>query len=86
MSLPVLENALDHGPAELQASLGYEKVSSLRNEFRALVPEVGNGRPAFLLRFGYAPAPTGRTGRLPIAAVCCVAAPPEKSASGATRP
>jgi hypothetical protein len=34
-----------------------------------LVPEIGTQRPAFVLRFGYAPAPSGKTGRLPIEAV-----------------
>jgi hypothetical protein len=69
MSLPVLANALDHGTPQLQASLGRDKVLALGDEFRALVPEVGGGRPAFLMRFGFAPAPSGRTGRLPLSAV-----------------
>ncbi len=72
MSLPVLDNALengspgsiDRGPAEM-ALLG----------LRDAAPEIGNGRLAALLRFGYAPPPSGRTGRLPMAAVCDVAPP-----------
>lgn len=70
MSVLVLENLLDHGSPELIASLGRKRLLALRDEFRALVPEVGGGRPAFLMRFGFAPAPTGRTGRLPLTAVC----------------
>jgi nitroreductase len=69
MSLPVLDNALEHGTPELVASLGREKVEGLLAELRRLAPEVGDGRLAYLMRFGYAPAPSGRTGRLPLPAV-----------------
>jgi hypothetical protein len=69
MSLLVLENALEHGPPVLVAALGRDRVSALGEQLRSLVPEIGPGRPAFLLRFGYAPAPGGRTGRLPLDAV-----------------
>jgi hypothetical protein len=68
-SLPVLENALRHGTPELIAALGREHVKGLCEEFRGLVPEVGEGRPAFLMRFGHAPPPTSRTGRLPLSTV-----------------
>jgi nitroreductase len=67
MSLPVLENALEHGSDALRAALGAARVSALLDEFRALVPELGGGRPAWLMRFGFAPPPSGRTGRLPLA-------------------
>jgi nitroreductase len=69
MSLPVLENALEHGDAALQEALGRDRVAALRDEFRALVPELGGGRLAWLKRFGFAPPPSGRTGRLPLEAV-----------------
>jgi nitroreductase len=69
MSLPVLENAIEHGDQRLVDALGRGKVEALGKEFRDSVPEVGAGRPAWLMRFGYAPPPTGRTGRLPIDAV-----------------
>ena len=69
MSLLVLENLLDQGKPELIASLGREKLATLRSEFRVLIPEVGSGRPAFLMRFGFAPSPSGRTGRRPVGAV-----------------
>lgn len=69
MSLPVLENALANGPPELVASLGRERVRGLGEEFRKLAPEVGGGRPGYLMRFGWAAPPSGRTGRLPPRAV-----------------
>ena len=69
MSLLVLENVSEHGAAALVESLGRGKLAALRDEFRALVPEIGGWRPAFLMRFGFAPAPSGRTGRLPLQAV-----------------
>ncbi|HKI30892.1 MAG TPA: hypothetical protein VKA46_03430 [Gemmataceae bacterium] len=69
MSLPVLENALDNGTPELIGALGREKVQGLLDETRRLAPEVGDGRLAYLMRFGYASAVSGRTGRLPLAAV-----------------
>jgi nitroreductase len=68
-SIPVLHNAIQHGGAALRAALGPEKVSRLVERCRELVPELGEARPAFLMRFGRAPAPTGRTGRLPLEAV-----------------
>jgi hypothetical protein len=64
--LLVLENACEHGDAALVESLGRSTLAALRDEFRALVPEIGGWRPAFLMRFGFAPAPSGRTGRLPM--------------------
>jgi hypothetical protein len=69
MSLPVLENALDHGSPALISALGRDRLTWLAAEFRTLVPEVGSGRPGFLMRFGFAPGPTGRTGRRPLQAV-----------------
>jgi nitroreductase len=69
MSLPVLENAMEHGDPALIAALGPDRVASLSEKFRALVPELAGARPAFLLRFGFADEPTGRTGRLPLESV-----------------
>jgi nitroreductase len=84
MSLCVLENASDHGSPALCESLGRATLAALRDEFRALAPEIGDGRPAFLLRFGSAPPPTGRTGRLAPAAVATTthAASPVSAARG----
>jgi hypothetical protein len=78
-SLPVLENALRHGTPEVVAALGRGQVETLRDELHRRVPELGDGRLAFLLRFGYAPPPTGRTGRLPLSAVT-------RTTSGAVTP
>ncbi len=69
MSLLVLENVSEHGDAALVASLGCGTLADLRDDFRTQVPEIGGWRPAFLMRFGFAPAPSGRTGRLPLHAV-----------------
>ena len=69
MSLPVLANALDHGDDRLKTALGVGRVAALLDDFRGLVPEIGSSRSAWLMRFGYAPPPSGRTGRLPLAAV-----------------
>ncbi|HMB08165.1 MAG TPA: hypothetical protein VKP69_31090 [Isosphaeraceae bacterium] len=75
MSLLVLENALEYGNPPLIASLGLDRVAALCQRFRGLMPELGDGRPAFLLRFGFAPAPRGRTGRLSPSAVTASASP-----------
>jgi hypothetical protein len=72
MSLLVLENVLDHGSPNLIAAVGREELARLRQTLRASAPEIGAGRPAFLLRFGFAPPPSGRTGRLPIGTVTTV--------------
>jgi hypothetical protein len=64
MSLCVLENARENGDEALRSALGERNLAEIRDAFRALVPEIGDGRLAFLMRFGFAPPPTGRTGRL----------------------
>jgi hypothetical protein len=80
MSLLVLDNVLEHGSPALVAVLGRDRLTALLEGFRALVAaEVGGGRPAFLMRFGFAPPPSGRTGRLPLHAVI-VEAPAAKAA------
>jgi hypothetical protein len=76
MSLLVLENIGEHGDAALVESLGRGTLAALQHEFRALVREIGGWRPAFLMRFGFAPAPSGRTGRLPLHAVAQYATTP----------
>lgn len=75
MSVPVLENVLEHGDNAVVASVGRDRIAAIRDGFRSLVPEIGDGRPAWLMRFGYAPPPSGRTGRLPIADVVQELAP-----------
>jgi hypothetical protein len=69
MSLLVLENVRERCDSALVESLGRDRLVALGHELRGLVPELGGGRPAFLMRFGFAPAPSGRTGRLPMHAV-----------------
>ncbi|MGD9854376.1 MAG: hypothetical protein AB7U20_05430 [Planctomycetaceae bacterium] len=66
MSLLVLLNALQHGTVEMKRSLEPERVNALAAELRETCSMVGDGRAAFLLRFGFASEPTGRTGRLPL--------------------
>ncbi|MGE3804975.1 MAG: hypothetical protein AB7K24_09915 [Gemmataceae bacterium] len=60
MSLPVLDSMAEHGTT---APLS-EGAAALLAEFHSHVPEAS--RPAFLMRFGFAEAPSGRTGRLPV--------------------
>jgi nitroreductase len=69
MTLPVLENVLDNGTPDLIESLRRRGVDDLLQEMRRLMPEIAEARLAYLLRFGKAPAPSGRTGRLPLARV-----------------
>jgi hypothetical protein len=70
MSLLVLDNVLECGSPALVALLGRDRLTALLERFRALVAtEAGGARPAFLLRFGFAPPPSGRTGRRPLQAV-----------------
>jgi nitroreductase len=66
MSLVVLETVAAQGDHALTTSLGTEKLAALAAEFRRLAPEIGHCRPAFLMRLGFAPPPSARTGRLPI--------------------
>src|SRR5262249_55019773 len=63
MSLVVLDNVLARGTPEVIASLGRNSMATLGRDFRRLAHEIGSGQPAFLMRFGFAPAPSGRTGR-----------------------
>lgn len=69
MSLLVLENVADNGLPDHIAALGRERLFELQQELHDCVSEIGDGRPAFLLRFGFAPQPAGRTGRRSIESV-----------------
>jgi nitroreductase len=73
MSLLVLENLSENGDATMLQGLGRASLTTLRNQLRELVPEIKTSRPAFLMRFGFAPPPSGRTGRLPLNAVTVLA-------------
>jgi nitroreductase len=67
MSLMVLDNALRNGTPELKAALQRQGTQALLNELDATLKNAGiSGRPMFMLRFGYAAPPSGRTGRLRI--------------------
>lgn len=74
MSLPVLDNVRTNGDQALIMELGEARLDRLDRRFRELAPEIGPGRAAGLLRFGHAPPPSGRTGRLPISASLAAAA------------
>jgi hypothetical protein len=64
MSLMVVSNALQHGSAELVASLKRRNAVQVINAFNSVLKLAGiDNEPSFLLRFGYAPPPGGRTGR-----------------------
>ena len=69
MSLLILESLLERGSPGTFVSLGKERLETLRGRLRALAPQIGAGRPAFLLRVGFAPPPTGRVGRRPVSEV-----------------
>jgi len=60
MSLPVLLGAIKYGVTDRQLA----RVPALVERLQQVVPAVGAGRIAAMLRFGKAPEPTGRTGRL----------------------
>jgi hypothetical protein len=64
MSLLGLESALDHGALAPGRNRDAAREEGAR--LRALAPEIGQGRPAFLLRVGFAPPPRGRVGRRPL--------------------
>ena len=66
MSLLILENVVDQSERDLIDALGRDKLEALQRRFRELAPEIAGRRPAWLLRFGQARPPTGRTGRLPV--------------------
>lgn len=66
MSLLVLQNISDNGDSKLQMELGRKKVQDLLNQFNGFIKSLAPGRPAALMRVGYALAPTARTGRLPL--------------------
>ena len=65
MSLVVLQNSMTHGSNSVRAALGTTRVQNLLQQLSNVCPQIGDGRPAFLLRFGYAEPPTGRCGRRP---------------------
>jgi hypothetical protein len=71
MSLAVLDGLMHHADAH-GVKLRAEAIQAVVAQLRRVLPDIGNRRPAFILRFGHAPTPTGRTGRRPLAAVTAV--------------
>lgn len=69
MSIMVLDGVREHGCPQMLETIGKGKIEAFLAQLREVMPEMGSDRPAFLLRFGHAPAPSGRTGRLPLEAV-----------------
>jgi len=52
-----------HGTPQLLASIGLNQFQALGDEFKSLMPGDAGRRPGFFMRFGHAPATSGRTGR-----------------------
>jgi len=63
MTVPVLENMQVECAASNPALPDQQKVAKLLAEWPKICPEAANERVAFVLRVGYAPEPTSRTGR-----------------------
>jgi hypothetical protein len=65
MSLPVLDNLMQHGlPRDMSGKGFTENCTALLTQFCELTAEHGSSSPGFLLRFGYARSPSVRTGRI----------------------
>jgi hypothetical protein len=65
MTLPVLQNTLRLGTPEVIAAANANGASTVLEDFYNEVHSIGiRGQVGFILRFGYAPSPSGRTGRL----------------------
>lgn len=85
MMSPVILSALPDSRSEPgQEAPGFEELAALRTALRQAAPEIDGGRLAFLMRFGYAPPPTSRTGRLALEDVTTEAVL-ENSSSGSWR-
>ena len=78
-SIALMEHAISHGEPGPRSSVEAASIERLIEKFHALVPEAAGRRSVFLMRFGLAPAPTSRNGRLPIDEVLCI-----RSRMGAT--
>jgi UDP:flavonoid glycosyltransferase YjiC (YdhE family) len=77
MSLLILQNILEQGSSTAMSSRTRARTVALSRELQELLPEIGPGRAAFLMRFGYAAAPSGRSGRRDVAEVSTVVTAPE---------
>lgn len=67
MALVGFQNALEPSVADEPGIR--KRLPALGDEFRAAAPEIGAGHACFLMRFGYATPPSGRSGRRPLADV-----------------
>jgi hypothetical protein len=65
MSLAVLENLLSTGTPRLPSRTA-EKAIVLAQQFREILPTFREDNLGFIMRFGFAPAPTASTSRLPL--------------------
>ena len=65
MSLLVLQGLLHHGSSGFADQLDFLAVERLLGQVSEVNPQAPKGRVAFLLRFGFSPAPSGRSGRRP---------------------
>jgi nitroreductase len=71
-SIALMEHAIGEGEPGLRSAVEATSIARFIETFHALVPEAMGRRSIFLMRFGLAPAPTSRNGRLPIDEVLCV--------------
>lgn len=85
MSLPVFENILAHGTPDSFSALNRDEIQALIDELHTIAPEIGEGRSSVLMRFGYAAAPSGRTGRLDPREVTTIQKAPSSGTQTATR-
>jgi uncharacterized protein YjeT (DUF2065 family) len=67
MSLCVLQNIRDNHPAELIDQVGGRDAAKLLKDFKDWLVPFDTSDVATLMRWGYAPSPTTRTGRINIA-------------------
>lgn len=65
MAFAVVENLLVSGDEALLERLGVEPAEAILDQWPRVLSQSLCFRPAFVLRFGYAPAPPARTGRQP---------------------
>jgi len=87
MSLAILENLQLHAVTEPMVRIGPKRITRVLAQFRALVPETGDERIAFIMRFGSAPPPTGRAERFRLERVSeVVRVPTARQRSGAPLP
>jgi nitroreductase len=71
-TVALMEHAISQGEPELRRSVEAASIHRLIEKFHALVPEAAGRRSVFVMRFGLAPAPMNRNGRLPIGEVLCI--------------